>query len=888
MQPATAVLIDATNYKGMLPKIKAELAATRLWGLDCETQDRERHDGLNAYNNATRLVFDHRRTVMCGFSIHCTGSPVSYYFNLAHADEENRLPSHVVLEVINAANPDAICVAHNAPFEIVMFKQCHDITLKNIVCTMQLAVSHHSPDEYDAQTFTNTELPTEFHSIARDVIRDFEGWSVGDDLSGRQQELLGKFIAKESKAKHSYNGFVNSIAKGYNLKRLTESRFGYKQLTFKEVVGDGDMADLTGEQVRIYGADDAFWAVKHYEWMVEEMLDFNPKALVCFLKQENPMVEVYSDCWLNGIRLDLDAVYEERENERANMAAALRKFKAQVKQMLPFPDEPHEVLLRKEKWYKNWAKKRKQIEDWANSPDSDDDFEQCFQVSNPIGNAWATEKQVKVPKSGKLNLVYYHGMRTLMFDLMGLDMEYDQGSVASDKEARGRAKEKLLSKLPDKTITPELMNEEERLDQLRLDMMGTLQDMSDIEQRMKLYLTPYTQLMDPETSCVYPVLSSILATRRLAMSFPNAMQLAKSGDSAYIRGFYHGDTEDHVVLSADWSAIELVLIGDMSGDKGFAEVYGQLPYGDMHSGAAVDGLRVKTFPDLTEEEFKGFKFGENPNERRLVDLAGRELSPSGFHKFARGTAIGKGVNFSYWYSGALSTVAHNLGFTDKEHWDLVDAYRSRYPEAEAWRVGVQDEAAINGFITLPDGHRRVKYEVTQQWRMEMERKFAMLSASPGFIAFGDTCIRRLQGRARNQVVNSMIQGSCATLAKRSIINLIALAKEAGLEYGFGRDFRMMMPIHDELVWSVHRDCVMEFIPILRKAMTEHKEIVETLPLDVTVAIGRTFRPFSASNPKLTQIELDEAFEIEGVIGPELRGEKLDEEHVQKVLEYIYA
>ena len=46
---------------------------------------------------------------------------------------------------------------------------------------------------------------------------------------------------------------------------------------------------------------------------------------------------------------------------------------------------------------------------------------------------------------------------------------------------------------------------------------------------MKLYLTPYSQLMDPETHRLYPVVSSMLATRRMAASFPNPMQLAQTG-----------------------------------------------------------------------------------------------------------------------------------------------------------------------------------------------------------------------------------------------------------------------------------------------------------------------------------------------------------------------
>jgi DNA polymerase I-like protein with 3'-5' exonuclease and polymerase domains len=866
-----SVLIDARSPPEKLAKLKEKLAVCELYGLDCETQDEDRHEGLNVYNNGNRHVFDHRRTTMTGFSIYVDGDDAAYYFNLAHADVDNRLPKDIVHEILDAANPDAIVVAHNAPFELVMFEQCHGRKLENVVCTLQMAVSHHGPDEYDIQKFYDTPLPVPFHKFVPSIVTAFEDHERGDSLDGEQQELLSKFIAKESEAAHSYNGFVDTIAKGYNLKQLTKNKFNYLQMDYKTLLkrhGATHMGELTGEQTVAYGADDAYWAVQHYKWMLDDMLMHNPHALRAFFETENPMIYLYADAWREGIRLDLEQVFSRRDIERQDMATTLRRFKENIRKALPFPDDPHPKLMEKEEWYaKAWQKKRKQIEDWAKSPNSDDDFEQVFQVSNPIGNAWALEKGMSVPKAGKLNLIYYHGMRTIMYDLIRVPIQYDQGSVASDRDARGRIREKIT-------------------DPLQQVIMKDLQAMAEIEQRVKLYLTPYTQLMDPETSRVYPSLSSQLATRRLATSFPNPMQLAKTGESAYIRSFYLGDTDADVVVSADWSAIELVLIGDQSGDPGFAAVYGQIPYGDMHSGAAVDALSVKTLPGLTEDEFREFKFGRNPNGRELKDFAGNDLSPSDYYKWSRGTPVGKGVNFSYWYSGALSTVAGNLGWSDTQHWEAVDKYRARFPIAEEWRVNKQDEAAINGFVVLPDGHRRNRFEVTREWANAMRSKFMDLSPRAGMQSYMELAIKRLQGRGRNQVVNALIQGTCATLAKRSLLTLMGLAKHAGLEWG--KDFRLMMPIHDELVFSVKRHAVMTFIPLLRKAMTEHPDIVKSLPLNCTVAIGRTFRPFNKLDPRLSQIELDEAQMIEGVIPKELEGSKLSDDKVQELLDWIFA
>lgn len=876
-EPVPAILIDVNTDADVLQALKDELQAGALIGLDCETQNVNRHAGLDAFCTKKKLVFDHRRTVMTGYSLYVDGAKHSFYLNLAHADAENRLSMKEGLEVLSWINPGAVVLAHNAPFEIVMFFQCLGVELKNVLCTMQMAVSAFGPNQFDPDVFKKTPL-VEFSKLAPDVLRSFANYDPttrGRDLTPDQSEVLGKFISKTSVANHSYRGFARSMSSGYGLKRLVLIHFGYQMATFDETLakhGAAHMGELTGEQVVDYGADDAFWAVELYKYLRDRMMRENPAALVTFIKQENPMVQVFADAWREGIRLNRDEVFSRQKLERHEMAVVLRKFKADIHALLPFPAERSENLARLEDWYvKHWEKKRQQITTWATSSDSEDDLEQCAQVSNPIGNAWSIELG-KTPQKGGLNLTHYHGMRTILYDLLGHRPIKSMGKVASDADARG----KILMKY-----------EKEGNRERELAVLNGVQVMADIEQRMKLFVTPYTQLVDPETERVYPTISSKLETRRMAMADPNGMQLAKGGGSAYIRGFYLGDTEDHLVVSADWSSIELVEIGEFSGDPGFAKVFGQLPYGDLHAGAATDCLAVKTLPGLTEEEFKLFKFGDNPNNRELRHTStGEIMEPSEFFKHARGTAIGKGASFGYWYSGSLSTVGINLGWSSEEMWEAVDRYRTRFAVAEQWRVDLQALGSEQGFVQLPDDHRYVRHEATEWWAREMRNKFGEISASPAMGHFADLSIKRLQSRSRNQIVNAYIQGSCATLAKRSIARCIELCREAGISDG-GR-VRFMMPVHDETVWSVHKDVVMIFIPLLRRAMTEHPELFKRLPLDCTVALGRTFRPFNKSDPRLTQIELDEAFVIPGVVGDEWQGKKLPDEKVEEVIEWLMA
>lgn len=900
-------LIDLRTPPEVWEKLRADMAAADgVIGIDCETHDRDRHPGLNAFNNKTRHVFDHRRTTMTGMSVYPRGGDTAYYINLNQRDAENRLPAEIVKIVLAMRPPNVPWVAHNAPYELVMFEQCYDVVdeLQDIVCTLQMAVSDHGPDEYDLDKFYNTKLP--IYPILDDILKSFASYDrekQGKSLNADQQFVLGQFIGKESDSSFSYNGYIKSIAWGYSLKKLTKSLFGVDQTTYEQVLsaaGAEDMADLSGEEVCSYGADDAYWAVRVYEALVAKMLAENPNALVVFLEQENPMVHVYADVWRQGLRINEAEVYARRADERANYAQALRDLKKSVRELLPFDEEPNADLARwQEKWYTNEKKGgiaykalRQRIIDWANSADTDDDFAQVFQVSNPVGNAWAIEEGVAVPKSGKLNLTHYYQMRILLHDLMGHKLVRISGDITTDKDARARMALTYGGN-----------------DYRKLELLNQLNRLSQLEQVVKLYLTPYTQLMDPETGCMYSVVSSMLASRRMAARFPNPMQLAKRGESTYVRGFYLADDDDHVIVSADWSSVELVEIGDFSGDPAFAEVFGQIPYGDLHSGATVDCLKVDPRYDwLSEDEFlTELKRDRNPMGRLLTDLNGKEMPPAKWVKLMR-TEIGKGSNFNYWYSGSLSTVGEKLGWDSNTMWAAVDRYRGRFSVAEQWRTDLIAETCRNGFIMLPDGHRRVRFEATDAWNLAMMRKFSDVSAHPSVLTFADMALRRIQTRAKNQAVNSKIQGSCATLAKRSIINIRKAVETDAVRFvdqmadseiksnllarhlkrRASHFSRFMMPIHDELLFSVHRDYVPEFIPILRNGMCNHPDIIRTLPLHCNVAMGRTFKPYDKAQPAFSQIELDECPVIEGVIDAEFEGGVLPADKIPGLVDWMMA
>jgi hypothetical protein len=232
-------------------------------------------------------------------------------------------------------------------------------------------------------------------------------------------------------------------------------------------------------------------------------------------------------------------------------------------------------------------------------------------------------------------------------------------------------------------------------------------------------------------------------------------------------------------------------------------------------------------------------------KRLMTNLKGEPIPEPGKARGYWRTEIGKGANFNYWYSGWLHTVGQRLGWGMSTTGNATELYRDRFAVAEEWRIDTIMHGQANGWIQLPDGHRRFRYEATQEWMDWFKGKWPndrLLEPIVHEIA------RRISKRAQNQLVNSLVQGTCATIMKRTILK----ARER-----INLPARFMMPIHDEKVWSVHHKVVAEFISILKECMLDHDDLFPTLKLDASPAVGVTFEPWHPEKAPTGQVELSE-------------------------------
>jgi DNA polymerase I-like protein with 3'-5' exonuclease and polymerase domains len=870
----TAILVDNRNWADLKEALLAEMAASPLTGLDIETNDARRHEGLNKLMKVddegfkggnTKLIFDTNRTDITGFSIYADGEDHAFYVNIGHADIENRLPWSEAKQILDAIPESACHVAHNAPYERTMLRKSLGHNLgSNVICTMQLAVTAFNGDTYSVDDFLKPGLGG-ITKLVPAINREYYSYNPGDALTNEQEELLFKVIAKESKSDHSYNGFVKSIAYGFGLKGLVQKFLGYKQVTFDEVLnGKPHMGHLTGEEACSYGADDAWCAVKLYHKLLDYLLKNNPAVVPIFFTQENPMTEVYSEVWGHGVNINLDAVKAARDRERKKVADFLRTMKASVKAMLPFPEDGgHEKLVKYDPKKYNVAKYRGDVTRWANLPDDEVDFAQCYQVKTAISKAWAAE--LGKPESKGMSINYYQVVRCILYDLLHCSFQLSDGKIQSDKEAQAKMRERMIKKALDQkqvSFHPNDKIQKFPIQDLCTDevfakfkhsliIMDSFRALADSDTTMKLFINKYLNLTDPDTGKIYPVLNSLLASRRMALAEPNLSQLPKFGGGAYVRSFFEADQDDHVVLTMDWSSVELVLIGDQSGDPEFAIVFGKRPFGDLHSetAAAILGLEVQVFKKMPDAKQKR-------------------------------TEIGKPANFGYWYSGGLGTVAKELGWSSEQMWEYVEKYRQKYHVGEAWRQSVINETKETGIVTLPDHHQRIRFESTYTWAGYMRQK-ADPYGEP-FKKFMDICIKKIQTRSGNQAVNSRIQGSCATLAKRSVLEM---RNEVIPREKF--DARIMFLVHDELVFSVHKSQVWRFKNSLHEVMCNHPDIVTSLLLDASCAIGLNYQAWHPENNPKGQIELDELSKLP-FMSKERWGQVATQEEVELIVEYLFS
>jgi DNA polymerase-1 len=220
---------------------------------------------------------------------------------------------------------------------------------------------------------------------------------------------------------------------------------------------------------------------------------------------------------------------------------------------------------------------------------------------------------------------------------------------------------------------------------------------------------------------------------------------------------------EHVLLSADYSQIELRVLAHLSEDETFCQAFAQKH--DFHATIAGKVFNVP-LSEVTSEMRNRVK------------------------------------QFSYGIAYGMSTygVSQRLGVEMDEAASFVETYYAQFPKLKEFLAAQVEKAKVDGFTTTMFGRRRYLPELQ----------------SSNF---------RLRAIGERMALNAPIQGSAADILKKAMINVDAALRKEPVA-------KMLLTVHDELVFEVPADKVSQARALIEREMTQAADLRCGLAVEV--------------------------------------------------------
>jgi DNA polymerase-1 len=244
------------------------------------------------------------------------------------------------------------------------------------------------------------------------------------------------------------------------------------------------------------------------------------------------------------------------------------------------------------------------------------------------------------------------------------------------------------------------------------DICRSILDWRGLSKLKGTYIDALPTLVNPETGRVHTQISqAVAATGRLSSSDPNLQNIPiRTEIGRRIRSAFIADP-GNVLISADYSQIELRVLAHMSGDETLTAAFARGD--DIH-----DQTANKVFgPDS-------------------------QLDP---HELRRRAKI---INYALLYGKTAFTLAKDIGVTQQAAQQFIDAYFAGFPSIRAFIDKTLADAQASGVVKTMFGRRRPVPELTS-------RNF------------------QIRAGAERIAVNMPIQGSAADILKRAMIDVYA-------------------------------------------------------------------------------------------------------------------
>ena len=169
----------------------------------------------------------------------------------------------------------------------------------------------------------------------------------------------------------------------------------------------------------------------------------------------------------------------------------------------------------------------------------------------------------------------------------------------------------------------------------------------------------------------------------------------------------------------------------------------------------------------------------------------------------------KMVNFGIIYGISAFGLGQRIGIPRAEAGEIIDTYFEQYPKVKKYMDTTVEEAKLTGFVETLTGRRRYLRDIT--------------SANA-----------TVRGNAERAAINTPIQGSAADMIKIAMIHVQEVLDSD--EY----QSRMLLQVHDELVFDLHEDEVDVLVPRITEAMQTALPLPHDVPVRVDTGTGRNW------------------------------------------------
>ena len=298
-------------------------------------------------------------------------------------------------------------------------------------------------------------------------------------------------------------------------------------------------------------------------------------------------------------------------------------------------------------------------------------------------------------------------------------------------------------------------------------------DWRSLQKLKGTYIDALPQLVNPQTGRVHTCFNqAVAATGRLSSSDPNLQNIPiRTEIGRDIRRAFVAEP-GNLLISADYSQIELRVLAHLSGDDVLIEA---------------------------------FRRGDDIHDRTASRVFGTSSGLSE-HELRRRAKI---INYALLYGKQAFTLAKDIGVSRAEAQAFIDAYFAGFPAVRSFIDRVLEEGRSSGVVKTMWGRRRLVPD---------------LNSRNG----------QIRGRAEREAVNLPIQGTAADILKRAMIDV-----HAGLKEIAGGRARMILTVHDELLFEAPQDAAEETAARVRELM--EGAVALKVPLTVDVGIGENWK-----------------------------------------------